>query len=111
MHGEMSMALALQGIDKIVGREVHLKEVHLDMPSGTRHVILGRTLAGKTSLLRVMAGLDRPTAGRIFEDGRDVTGVGVRKRSGFEDDATQLKPYHIVVVGVIGAVLFVLFLI
>ncbi len=37
--------------------------------------------------------------------------LGVRKRSGFEDDATQLKPYHIVVVGVIGAILFVLFLI
>jgi len=44
-------------------------------------VLLGRTLAGKTSLLRIMAGLDRPTTGRILIDGEDLTGVSVRKRS------------------------------
>jgi glycerol transport system ATP-binding protein len=75
------MALVLQRVDKLVGREVHLKEVDLELAPGSRHVILGRTLAGKTSLLRILAGLDRPTAGRIFEQGLDVTGVGVRKRS------------------------------
>ncbi len=75
------MALVLQGIDKIVGREVHLKDIHLKLAPGSRHVVLGRTLAGKTSLLRVMAGLDRPTAGRILVEDRDMTGVGVRKRS------------------------------
>lgn len=75
------MALVLQSVDKVVGREVHLKEICLELAPGSRHVILGRTLAGKTSLLRILAGLDRPTAGRIFVDGRDVTGVGVRKRS------------------------------
>ncbi|MBI5897568.1 MAG: ABC transporter ATP-binding protein [Desulfobacterales bacterium] len=75
------MALVLQSVDKVVGREVHLKDIGLELAPGSRHVILGRTLAGKTSLLRILAGLDRPTAGRIFVDGRDVTGVGVRKRS------------------------------
>ena len=75
------MGLSLQGVDKIVGQEVHLQGIDLDLESGSRNVILGRTLAGKTSLLRLMAGLDRPTRGRLLIDGRDVTGVSVRKRS------------------------------
>ena len=75
------MRMSLQDIDKIVGREIHLKDIHLEFESGSRNVILGRTTAGKTSLLRIMAGLDRPSKGRIFINGRDVTGVTVRKRS------------------------------
>ena len=75
------MGLSLQGVDKIVGQEVHLKEINLDLASGSRNVILGRTLAGKTSLLRILAGLDRPTRGRLLLDGKDITGVSVRKRS------------------------------
>jgi glycerol transport system ATP-binding protein len=75
------MSLSLQNIDKIVGRETHLKDISLEFESGSRNVLLGRTLAGKTSLLRIMAGIDRPTRGNILIDGRDVTGVSVRKRS------------------------------
>lgn len=75
------MGLLLEGVDKIVGREIHLKDIHLELATGSRTVILGRTLAGKTSLLRLMAGLDKPTHGRVLEDGRDVTKVTVRKRS------------------------------
>jgi glycerol transport system ATP-binding protein len=43
-------------------------------------VLLGATQAGKTSLMRVMAGLDAPAAGRVVADGRDVTGKPVRER-------------------------------
>jgi len=75
------MGLALQNIDKIVGRESHLTDVNLSFESGSRNVLLGRTLAGKTSLLRIMAGIDRPTHGKILIDGQDITGVWVRKRS------------------------------
>ncbi|MBT8371773.1 MAG: ABC transporter ATP-binding protein [Desulfobacterales bacterium] len=75
------MGLSLQNINKIVDREVHLQDVNLEFESGSRNVILGRTLAGKTSLLRIMAGIDRPTQGKILIDGQDVTGVSVRKRS------------------------------
>ena len=75
------MGLSLQSIDKIVGREIYLKDISLDFEPGSRNVILGRTLAGKTSLLRIMAGIDRPTDGRILINGKDVTGMSVRKRS------------------------------
>jgi glycerol transport system ATP-binding protein len=75
------MGLSLQQVDKSVAGEVHLQGIDLNLTSGSRNVVLGRTLAGKTSLLRIMAGLDRPTRGRILVDDRDVTGVTVRKRS------------------------------
>ncbi|MBW4022225.1 MAG: ABC transporter ATP-binding protein [Proteobacteria bacterium] len=45
------------------------------------NVLLGPTLAGKTTLMRLMAGLDRPTTGEITVDGKSVVGVPVRKRS------------------------------
>lgn len=75
------MSLSLQKVDKMVGGEVHLKDLNVEIKSNSRNVILGRTLAGKTSLLRIMAGLDHPTRGRVVIDDRDVTGVSVRKRS------------------------------
>jgi len=75
------MGVSLQDINRTVRGEVHLADINLEFESGSRNVILGRTLAGKTSLLRVMAGLDRPSKGRILIDGNDVTGITVRKRS------------------------------
>jgi glycerol transport system ATP-binding protein len=44
-------------------------------------VLLGATQAGKTSLMRIMAGLDKPTEGRVRVDGVDVTGQPVRERN------------------------------
>ena len=75
------MGLILQDINKIVGQETHLSAINLAFAPGSRNVILGRTLAGKTSLLRIMAGLDRPTSGQLLLHDRDVTGVSVRKRN------------------------------
>ncbi|SMC26029.1 carbohydrate ABC transporter ATP-binding protein, CUT1 family (TC 3.A.1.1.-) [Desulfacinum hydrothermale DSM 13146] len=75
------MGLTLEHVDRIVDGETHLCDVTLEFPSGSRNILLGRTLAGKTTLLRIMAGLDRPTRGRVLVDGKDVTGVSVRKRN------------------------------
>jgi glycerol transport system ATP-binding protein len=49
--------------------------------AGAVTILLGTTQAGKTSLMRVMAGLDKPAAGRVLVDGADVTGVPVRDRN------------------------------
>lgn len=75
------MNLLLQNIDKIVNQELYLKDINLELQPGSQNVLLGRTLSGKTSLLRIMAGLDRPTRGKVFIGDQDVTGVSVRKRS------------------------------
>ncbi len=75
------MGLTLQNLDKTVGRQIHLKDIQLEFETGSRNIILGRTLSGKTSLLRIIAGLDHPSRGRIIMDGKDVTGVSVRKRN------------------------------
>ena len=62
------------------GAESWIHPLTLEFAEGAINVLLGATLAGKTSLMRLMAGLDRPTAGKIFASGRDVTGVPVRRR-------------------------------
>jgi len=74
------MTLALEGVAKRVGAETHLYAIDLALEPGTLYVLLGPTLAGKTSLIRLFAGLDRPTSGRLLLDGRDITGTSVRKR-------------------------------
>jgi glycerol transport system ATP-binding protein len=48
--------------------------------TGAMTVLLGATQAGKTSLMRLMAGLDRPTHGKVLADGADVTAVPARQR-------------------------------
>lgn len=75
------MGLQLDSIQRTVDGESHLRDISLNFLSGQRYVLLGRTLAGKTSLLRIMAGLDRPSRGRVLADGVDVTGLSVRRRS------------------------------
>jgi len=75
------MGLSLKDVDKTVGVETYLKNINLSFENGSRNVLLGRTLSGKTTLLRIMAGLDRPTRGNIIIDEKDVTGFSVRKRN------------------------------
>ncbi len=75
------MSLRLEAVTKRVDAETHLHTIDLELETGRLYVLLGPTLAGKTSLMRLMAGLDRPSSGRVLLDGRDVTGLSVRKRS------------------------------
>lgn len=75
------MDLVLDGISKTVGAQPWLYELSLRLRSDAVTVLLGATQAGKTSLLRLMAGLDRPSTGQVLVDGRDVTGVPVRERN------------------------------
>ncbi|WP_108663551.1 ABC transporter ATP-binding protein [Acuticoccus kandeliae] len=72
--------LELLDVEKRVGASVHLADISMMLLPGTLNVLLGPTLSGKTSLMRVMAGLDRPTAGQILVNDIDVTGVPVQQR-------------------------------
>ncbi|WP_412051762.1 ABC transporter ATP-binding protein [Hoeflea sp. Naph1] len=73
--------LELDKVSKVSNGEAHITDVSLRLDSGTLNVLLGPTLSGKTSLMRIMAGLDRPTRGRVLSDGQDVTGLAVQKRN------------------------------
>jgi glycerol transport system ATP-binding protein len=75
------MQLTLEGIRKSAGAEPWLYEMDLAPKPGAVTVLLGATQAGKTSLMRIMAGLDAPSGGRVKVDGRDVTGMPVRERN------------------------------
>jgi glycerol transport system ATP-binding protein len=75
------MQLTLEGINKRVGPQTWLHNMSIAPRSGAVTVLLGATQAGKTSLMRIMAGLDVPTTGRVLVDGRDVVGVPVRDRN------------------------------
>ena len=75
------MTLELRKIQLRVGAETHIYETDLVLEEGRFNILLGTTLAGKTSLMRLMAGLEKPTAGKVFFNGQDVTGVPVQKRS------------------------------
>ncbi len=75
------MTLVLDKVSKAVGAETHIRDVSLTLERGSLNVLLGATLAGKTSLMRLMAGLDAPSSGRVLVDGRDVTGWPVQRRS------------------------------
>ena len=75
------MALVLDRIGKTVAGERHLIDVDLTLEPGTINVVLGHTGAGKTSLLRMIAGLDRPTTGAIRQGGVDITRRPARERS------------------------------
>ena len=75
------MSFVLDHIGYRVGADMFISDVSLTLEPGTMNVLLGPTLAGKTTLMRLMAGLDRPTSGRLLDDGVDLTDVPVRKRS------------------------------
>ena len=76
------MELVLERISKKVGSQQWLREMNLSLQSGAVTVLLGATQAGKTSLMRIMAGLDVPSTGRVLVDGKDVTGKFFKVRLG-----------------------------
>ena len=74
------MGLRLKNVSRIVQGQYYLRDIDISLERGSFNVLMGRTLAGKTSLMRVVAGLDQPSSGRVEMDGVDVTGVPVQKR-------------------------------
>lgn len=74
------MSLELENVSMNVDGNTHIYTTNLTLKKGTMNVLLGRTSSGKTTLMRIMAGLDVPTSGRILWEGKDVTGMKVQDR-------------------------------
>ncbi|HMN37599.1 MAG TPA: ABC transporter ATP-binding protein [Hyphomicrobium sp.] len=75
------MTLELRNVTKRVGADTYIHDTNLVLPDGSLNVLLGATLAGKTTLMQIMAGLEKPTTGEIWFRGRNVTGIPVQKRN------------------------------
>jgi glycerol transport system ATP-binding protein len=75
------VSATLEHVTRLVDGVPTIRDVSLTLEKGTLSVLLGPTLSGKTSIMRLLAGLDKPTTGRVLVDGRDVTGIDVRQRS------------------------------
>ncbi|MEM9146559.1 MAG: ABC transporter ATP-binding protein [Pseudomonadota bacterium] len=74
------MTLELKRIAKQVGGETHIHPTDLTLAAEGFNTLLGTTRAGKTTLMQLMAGLERPTGGEVWFNGKNVTGVSVRRR-------------------------------
>jgi spermidine/putrescine transport system ATP-binding protein len=68
------------GITKRFGKVIALHEVDLAVYPGEFLTLLGPSGCGKTTLLRIIAGFETPTAGRVLLGGRDVTALPPEKR-------------------------------
>src|SRR3984893_2019456 len=75
------MSVTLENVTRMVDGIPTIRDVSLTLEDGTLSVLLGPTLAGKTSIMRLLAGLDKPTSGHVLVNGKDVTGLDVRRRS------------------------------
>ena len=75
------MALELKDITKRDGADIHIHETNLTLAEEGFNILLGTTLSGKTTLMQLMAGIDRPSAGEIWFDGKNVTGKRVQDRN------------------------------
>jgi len=67
-------SLDLYGISKDFGKTTALRDITFRVSKNSLTVILGAAGAGKTTTLRIIAGLDDPTSGSVFINGRDVRG-------------------------------------
>ncbi len=77
----MTPAIELAGVSRLFGAVRALDDVSLTIASGEFFALLGPSGSGKTTCLRLIAGFDQPTAGKVTLYGEDVTGVPPFQRS------------------------------
>jgi putative spermidine/putrescine transport system ATP-binding protein len=74
------VAVRLEGLTRRYGSVLALDRLDLDIAGGEFLALLGPSGCGKTTALRAIAGFERPDAGRVLLDGRDITDVPASKR-------------------------------
>ena len=73
--------VVLQKVSKSFGTQMALADVSMEVPDGSFVVLLGPTGAGKTTVLRIVSGLDRPDAGEVFIGGQSMAGLMPAQRN------------------------------
>jgi spermidine/putrescine transport system ATP-binding protein len=78
--GDTGRDLRLEGVTKHFGDFVAVDDLTLTVPQGSFFALLGPSGCGKTTTLRMVAGLEDPTAGRVLIGDEDITGLRPYKR-------------------------------
>ena len=79
---EMSETLLeIKGIEKSFGDNKVLKGINLELKQGEFFTLLGSSGCGKTTLLRILGGLEQPNAGQVILSGKDITNVPANQRN------------------------------
>ncbi len=76
-----NVSLSLKNIVVIAEGQTLIYATSVDLATSGFNILLGTTLAGKTTLMQVMAGLLKPAEGEIWFKGQNVTGMPVQKRN------------------------------
>jgi sulfate transport system ATP-binding protein len=74
------MGIQVEGVSKRFGAYTALDDVSVSVPAGSLTALLGPSGGGKSTLLRVIAGLERPDTGRVLISGEDATAKPARQR-------------------------------
>jgi len=75
------MSIEVTGVNKRFGDFVALENIDLSIPTGQLTALLGPSGGGKTTLLRIIAGLESADSGTVVIEGQDATGLPVQKRN------------------------------
>ena len=78
--GASDPSVRLERVTKRFGDFTAVREMELDIPRGQFFTMLGPSGCGKTTTLRMVAGFEEPTEGRVLLDGEDVTGLPAFRR-------------------------------
>jgi ABC-type Fe3+/spermidine/putrescine transport system ATPase subunit len=73
-------ATSVVGVSKRFGKTSVLEDITFDVAEGEALVLLGASGSGKTTILRIIAGLEQPYTGKVILHGRDVTELPARER-------------------------------
>jgi sulfate transport system ATP-binding protein len=77
---QKDIAASVRHLSKAFGESAVLEDISFDVAEGESLVLLGASGSGKTTILRIVAGLDQPDKGRVFLHGKDVTDLPARER-------------------------------
>jgi ABC-type Fe3+/spermidine/putrescine transport system ATPase subunit len=74
------VATRVVGVSKRFGKTSVLENINFDVAEGEALVLLGASGSGKTTILRIIAGLEQPYTGKVMLHGKDVTELPARER-------------------------------
>jgi spermidine/putrescine transport system ATP-binding protein len=79
-NGEPTPSVELEGVSKAFGELIAVREIELAIERGEFFTLLGPSGCGKTTTLRMVAGFEEPSGGRVLIEGEDVVGIPPHRR-------------------------------